>query len=133
MAAERYTYGKDERLKSRDAIKSLFTRGKSFNVFPVKIFWQFSEQVGLRAGIGVSTAFFKKATHRNRVKRLMRESYRLQKNELRNKLEGSKKGMDIFIVYRGNALPEFDHLYVQVGAAIERLIKELNEESKQNT
>lgn len=72
------TYSKQEKLKSRKALEQLFAKGKSFSVFPIKVFYTVSDQLvgdvidnpeikinetGLvQAGVGVSSRIFKKHT-----------------------------------------------------------------------
>ena len=80
----RYTLGKEERLKSRKLIDQLFKEGKSFSSFPFRVVWKYLPSASdsfLKAGFTVSTKHFKKAVDRNRIRRLMKEAYRLQKNE----------------------------------------------------
>jgi ribonuclease P protein component len=92
---ERYFLGKEDRLKSRKSIDLLFKKGKSFSHFPFKVFWmQAAGDHVLQAAFSVSSRNFKKATDRNRIKRLMREAYRLQKNTLSEALKtGQKKSL----------------------------------------
>jgi ribonuclease P protein component len=123
--ARRYTLKKDERLKSRKAIELLFRSGSSFSVFPLRVYWLFMERPGtvLQSGFGVSTKNFKTAVGRNRVKRLMRETYRLQKIPLYEKLKDSNRQLAVFIIYSGNELPEYPLLFTKTGAVLKRLIK----------
>ena len=75
----------------------------------------------LQAGFTVSTRHFKKAVDRNRVRRLMRESYRLQKNELLNELEENHKNVAVFFIYTGNELPQYKDIFEKIGGALKRL------------
>src|SRR5437868_4806291 len=129
MNEQRYKLGKTDRLKSRKAIEQLFRGGKSFSNFPFRVLWMevTNGKANLQSGFTVSTKHFKNAVDRNRVKRLMRESYRLQKNELGKALELRQKQMALFFIFLGNELPQYDDVYKRMGAALKRLSKIANE------
>lgn len=132
---QRYTFKKEEKLKSRKAIEQLFRHGKAFSNFPFKILWKFNETVSseLQTGFTVSSKQFKKAVDRNRIKRLMRESYRIQKNELQQQLKKSNKQLAVFFIYVGNELPDHPFIFEKTGKAIKHLIKIVNENSLADT
>lgn len=81
--ALRSTFCKDERLKREQHIETLFRSGKAFSVFPLRIVWLIAprgnERYPARAGFVVPKKKFRHAVSRNRLKRLMREAWRLQK------------------------------------------------------
>ena len=89
----RYTFGKEERLCSRKLIDSLYLSGRHFTAFPYRVQWQFCpadalpEGVRLQVLITTSKRRFRHAVDRNRVKRLTRECYRLQKPRINEWLE----------------------------------------------
>lgn len=60
----------------------------------------------------------------------MREAWRLQKNALEHKLN---KDLNVFIIYMGNELPEYNHVVEKTAAVIKRLIKICNEATVSNT
>ncbi len=123
MAAT-FSYNKKEKLKSRKALEQLFAKGKSFSVFPVKVFYMpMSETMDhpVKVGVGVSARNFKKATDRNRIKRLLRESYRLNKLSLNALVETKQKQMAVFFLYIGKELPEYVLLTEKMQAALKRL------------
>lgn len=124
----RYFLKPDDRLKSRKSIDHLFTEGKSFSHFPFRILWQAAENAGgLKAGFTVSSKNFKKAIDRNRIKRLMRESYRLQKNQLQTFIEGKGKSLLLFFIYTGKEIPDYDAVYKKTGTVLKRILKQVNE------
>ncbi|WP_317045208.1 ribonuclease P protein component [Formosa algae] len=78
----KHTYGKTEKLKSKITIEKLFTEGKSVSAYPLRLVYlktSFEDNVTIKAGVSVSKRNFKLAVDRNRIKRLLREAYRLNK------------------------------------------------------
>lgn len=121
---QRYFYKKEDKLKSRKAIDEVFGKGQNFSHFPLKVIWLPSnKQSILQAAVGVSSRNFKKAVDRNRIKRLLRESYRLQKNSLYDYLKEHNKSMSVFFLYVGKELPAYDLVFEKMGSAIKRLTK----------
>ncbi|MCY7293706.1 MAG: ribonuclease P protein component [Ferruginibacter sp.] len=121
--AKQFTLGKEERLKSRKQTELLFSEGKKFTIAPFRVHYSFSkvEKTSLQFGAGVSKRNFKKAVDRNRIKRLMREAYRLQKIILRKKLEEKNIGLNIFFIYTGKELPVYKEVYEKTGKVLDKL------------
>lgn len=129
IITHKFTLSPKERLKSRKIIERLFKEGKSFSHFPFRVIYVENEnaEMALQAGFTVSARNFKKAVDRNRIKRLMREAYRLQKNRLREHLEESRKSIAVFFVYTGNELPQYDFVFQKINTALQRLEKLVKE------
>ncbi len=125
-SSNKFTLGTRERLKSRKKIQSLFSKGKSLAFSPFRIIYQIQDDVSLQLCVAVSSRQFKKAVDRNRIKRLIREAYRLQKNELKNLLIRRDKGLDLFIIYNGKTLPEYAFVFQKTGEIIQKIIKEIH-------
>lgn len=66
-----------KRLKSKQAIELLFSEGTYFGKRPLRLVCNTQKGNGLALGFGVSKRLFPRAVDRNRIKRLMREQYRL--------------------------------------------------------
>lgn len=99
----RYTYNKDEKLKSQKAIEQLFAEGKSVSAYPLRMVY-LDNQFQLKVGVSVSKRNFKLAVHRNRVKRLLREGYRLNKNLL---IDNKLDHYTLMILYISKEMPDF--------------------------
>jgi len=88
----RNTYPKAEKLKSQKQIEFLFSEGKSVAVYPLRMVFvkiPDTEMHEIKIGVSASKKNFKLATQRNRIKRLLREAYRLNKSILRDEINGS--------------------------------------------
>lgn len=125
---KQFTLGKSERLKSKKAIDELFKIGKRFTVSPFRVFYCITIEGGLQFGAGVSTKNFKKAVDRNRIKRLTREAYRLQKNSLQQLLKEKQKGLSLFFIYTEKEIKEYQQIYLQVEKVIKKLSAFINED-----
>ena len=122
--AGKLTYNKHEKLKSRKLLQQLFATAKSFSVFPVKVFYMPLEETtfnSLQVGVGVSARNFRKAVDRNRVKRLLRECYRLNKLSLHAFVNEKKKPLAIFLLYIGKELPDYNLLDEKMKLALTKL------------
>jgi ribonuclease P protein component len=91
-----FSFSKDEKLKSRKAIASIFSKRLSIGAYPLRFFYSIQENENstspVKVGFSVSKKLYKRAVDRNRLKRLMREVYRHEKQSLidfaiQNKIE----------------------------------------------
>jgi ribonuclease P protein component len=118
------TFSKKDRLSGRTVIESLFEKGRSFNVFPLRVIWlPENSRAVLQAGVAVSSRHFKRAVDRNRIKRIMKEAYRLQKFSLEQHLVNSDKQLSVFFIFIGKEIPAFDQLFM----TMEKVIRKLTE------
>ena len=125
-----FTYRQQEKLKSRKLIGQLFSHGKSFHIFPVKlIYLEIKEAVDypVKAGVGASSRHFKKATDRNRIKRLLREAYRGEKKNLRDYLQAQNRAVIFFLLFTDKTVPDYGLIKAKMPLLLQRLIHELNE------
>jgi len=136
--AKQFTLGKNERLKSRKQIEQLFNEGKSFYLSPFRIYYLVTPLITisvstLQFGTGVSAKNFKRAVDRNRVKRLIREAYRLQKQPLQEGVMQEKLQLNIFFIYTSKELPAFNVVKEKVNLILNKLTKIVNENNSPDT
>lgn len=98
MNLKSITYPEKEKLKSRKLIKKVFEEGKTIKSYPVLIRYVQIENDSNNVGVSVSKRNFKKAVDRIRIKRQLREAYRLNKEELTH--SGSKFAVMIIFIGR---------------------------------
>ena len=134
--AKLFSYQSKEKLKSRKLMDQLFTVGKSVSVFPLKAFYNEVDidlDFPVKLGVGVSSRNFKKAVDRNRIKRLLREAYRLHKQPLLEFANSKNKKIIVFILFVDKALPQLETLQNKLPLLIDKLINQLNEITTANT
>lgn len=118
------TLGKQEKLKSRKLIEKLFLEGKSVKTFPLRmVFLQTSHTstFPVQAAFSVPKRNFKRAVDRNRIKRLLRETYRLQKEIIYTNLD---KPYICMISYLGKEEIPFEKLYSKMTNLLDLLKNE---------
>ena len=122
-----HTLGKEERLCSRKVLEELFGGGHhSVSAFPVRAVFMPSEQDGVRIMVSVSKRYFKRAVKRNRIKRQLREAYRLQK-ELLLPLEG---GLDIAFLWSSGEMLPTDKVFQKMHNILLRIRETLTDNNK---
>ena len=119
----RYTFNKQEKLKSKKLIEQLFSEGKSVSVYPLKLVYLKVDHIGdypAQSGFTVSKRKFRKAVDRNRIKRLLRESYRKYKHKVYDQLD--EKYVFMFLY-----LDEKEHKYVVLEGKMINLLQKFIE------
>lgn len=105
------TFSKEERLKSRKQIGLLFKNRQSIGAYPLRIFWAETtpnhSPYPVAISFSVSKRVFKQAVKRNRHKRLMREAFRLHKQDLYSFLKQENKQLNLMLIYVGKEAVDF--------------------------
>ena len=100
----RFSLGKKERLSKEIWIQELFEKGSSFYFHPFKVLYLPHPDAGSTVNevlFSVPKRLFKRAVDRNKVKRRLREAYRLNKSEL----TAAKKWLIAYIYTAKTILP----------------------------
>jgi len=104
----RFTFPKKEKLKSLKAFTALFAGADSAKHYPLRAVYKRwpTDGVPIQAGFSVSKKRFKKAVDRNRIKRLMKEAYRLQKPFFEKQLKHEYAIVFIYLHHHEIGLPQ---------------------------
>jgi len=117
-------FKKEERLHSKKRIGLLFSEGESFFVYPFKVVYTTlpeSSDYPVQLLISVSKQKFKHAVKRNRVKRLVRESYRKHKSILFVKENHEKKTLLVGLIYVANTIMDYHQIEKKIILILQRL------------
>ncbi len=117
------TFNKKEKLKSKKELDALFSEGKSISKYPIRLVYRrssFEENVKIKTGVSVSKRNFKKAVERNRIKRLLRESYRKNKYIVAN----TTHQFTFMFLYSGKEMPEYSLTESKIKGILQKFVKQ---------
>lgn len=123
-----YSLPNTERLKSAKIIQHLFADGESFSVYPIRVVFlptllPTHTNHSIQIAFSVGKRKFPKAVSRNRLKRQMREAYRLQKSGLLEALSTQEApGLAVIFLYIGNEPLS----YKRISGAMRKILKKLS-------
>ena len=128
----RNTLGKQERLKSKKLIEKLYAEGDSVKTFPLRMMYvqtAHTSDFPCQVGVSVAKKNYKLAVDRNRLKRLMRETYRLQKQIVYNNLDEPYVFM---ISYIGREEIKYEDLYLKMEKLLTLFIDKVKVKANEN-
>ena len=128
----KFTYPQNEKLKSKITIDLLFSKGKSVSKYPLRLVFVESDygipedsDQKLKMGVSVSKKYFKHAVDRNYFKRVLRETYRLNKHILIDNLD--KKYAFMFFYQTKDRLT-YEEINTKTIQLFERFVSQLKNE-----
>lgn len=130
------TLCKAERLDKKKVIDKMFAGGaRSFSVFPLRVVYLPAEELEADASIlvSVSKRRFKRAVKRNRVKRQIREAYRMNKHELLNVLAEKQCKLAIAFIYLSDQLVESSIIEERMKTALARVAEKVVSKSSETS
>lgn len=128
----KFRYPKNEKLKSKITIDLLFSKGKSVSKFPLRLVYVESDygivdgsNQKLKIGVSVSKKNFKNAVDRNYFKRILRETYRLNKHLL---IENLEKPYAFMFFYQTKDRLSYEQINTKTIQLFEKFIAEIKSE-----
>jgi len=123
---ERKTLSRKERIKNSNEISTLIREGQAFFLHPFKVYYILgtdSSKFESRVAFSVPKKKFSKASDRNRLKRIMRESYRLQKELLHTHLANKSQKIDLVFIYQQTKFLTTQEIFESIGHCILKITK----------
>ncbi|HJF91505.1 MAG TPA: ribonuclease P protein component [Mediterranea massiliensis] len=120
---------KPERLSRKKIIEKLFAGGsRSFSIFPLRVVWLPVEELNVQASllVSVSKRRFKRAVKRNRVKRQIREAYRLNKQPLLEALAEKDLRLALAFIYLSDELTDSAVIAEKMKIALVRIVEKVS-------
>jgi ribonuclease P protein component len=132
----KFTYPKSEKLKSKTTIDLLFSKGKSVSKYPLRLVFveidsdflesrELPKDQMLQMGVSVSKKYFNQAVDRNYFKRVLRETYRLNKSILMDNLD--KKYAFMFF-YQTKERLSYEEINTKTIQLFEKFVLEIKKE-----
>lgn len=118
------SFPKEERLRSKKQIQRLFDKGEKFHISPIQVLYYAPGLVlerGVQILVGAPKKRFRKAVERNKVKRLLREAYRLERNNFGEREES----LHIALLYTHDKIQSLNNLRVILKKILERIDQEI--------
>jgi len=118
------SFNKNEKVKSRKTISILFSGRKALYAQNIKLLWEIGlrSDVYVEAGFAVPKRSVRKAVQRNYLKRLMREAFRKNREQLMLHLEERDLHVSMVFLYQATQILD----YSSVESAVVQLLNELD-------
>ncbi len=122
-----HSFKRPERLKSRKIIGKLFAEGQSFGQYPLRLIWTTVEppksEAPIQCTVSVARKKFPKAAHRNRIRRQIKEAYRLNKHWLLEALTEEEPQYAFMILYIAKEPLPYEEMETAMKKMLKRFLK----------
>ena len=126
---------REERLRGKSAIDRLFSEGRSLAVFPLRAVYavvSVPDMPEISLLVSVSKKRFKRAVKRNKVKRLIKETFRLKKNIAVEKLKEDGKQIHLAILYLDKEIPPYRTFDTRMEELLKRVVSDICKTNNNN-
>lgn len=122
MSAIKSRFPKSARLHLKREIDDLFESGSVIKMFPIHaVFKMIPGAGGLKVAVSVPKKRIRLATDRNRIKRQMREAYRLNCHDSITYFKDQHLAVNLILIYTGKVSPDYAALESKIILILQRL------------
>lgn len=113
---------KSEKLRSFGAIRRLFTEGRGGFIYPLRyvVYAESADEMEAEILFSTPKKFLKRANRRNKIRRRMREAYRLNKSLLNG---GEPRYMQVALIYSSKEMLDYKTIENATKRILEKLCK----------
>ena len=122
------TFSKHERIKSRIVLDEVYKNGELIKHFPYRLkylSYKFEDEAKVKIVVSIPKRNVKKAVDRNRLRRQIKEAYRLNKSDLVTHFKEKEGGLALFLIYSGKENQPYDFLEKNLKVVLQQLIKKV--------
>ena len=118
------SFPREEKLKSRKMISNIFSEGSAVKSYPIRIQFLFHDLEDFspcQMGVSVPKRSFKSAVDRNRIKRQIKEAYRLNKSKFLDNLKLKNKKIAMMVIFTSNKKLEYTQIEELITSALDKI------------
>lgn len=122
-----FSFSKKERLKNKIEIESLFSEGNRFFEYPFNVIWKLDSNSDstLKMAVSVPKKKIPNATDRNKIKRLVREAFRINKTIIQQPLEAKNVKLHLMLVYSQSSIISMSEIEDKISVTLQRLAEQI--------
>lgn len=120
------TFSAQERIKSKKLLEEVYEKGENLKGYPFRLKYLVTEWEGdaaVKIVVSVPKRSVRKAVRRNRIRRQIKEAYRLNKADLLSQMKAKEKRLALFLIYTGKD----DQTYQSLEKKLIELLRKLQD------